>query len=192
MLRIAFSQEIHQLTIHFVRMGPSYAVRPISHHQQAGSLDQLGGSESRCGNRHNPVCIALNDQRGYVDALEILAEIFMPGWHTSKTRRRRGACCNVPASLDGLFADALTQQEVRVVEILEKLGEERVTICDNGFLDAIEDRALHALRIVRRLQQERRNRRDEYGLANTFRPVLPQVACHFAPTHRETDRREIT
>src|SRR6266852_1495503 len=168
MLRNPFSQEVHQLTIHFVRMCPSYAVRPILHHEQAGTLDQLGGPQSRCRNRHNPVCIAVNDQRGYVDALEIFAEILMPCRHASKTRRGRGAGCDIPASLDGLFADALTQEKVRVVEILEKLGEERVTICDNGFLDAFEDSAVYALRVVPRLQQERRNGPDEYRLADTF------------------------
>src|ERR1022692_4101723 len=192
MLRNALSQEVYQFTIHVVRMCPRYAVRPISHHAQAGSLDQLGGPESRCRNRHNPVCIAVNDQRRYVNALEILAEIFMPRRHTSKTRRGGGAGCNVPASPDGLFADALTQEDIRVVEILEKLVEERVTISDNGFLDAIEDSAVHALRVVRRLEQERRNGPDEYRLANTLRPVFPQVACHFTSAHRETDQREIT
>ena len=73
----------------------------------------------------------------------------MPGWHTSKTGSGRGAGCNVPARLDGLFADALTQEDIRVVEILEKLGEERLTIGDDGFLDAFEDSAVHALRLAR-------------------------------------------
>src|SRR5438270_2214613 len=128
MLRSPFSQEVHKLTIYFVRVCPSYAVRPIFHDEQTGSLDQLGGPLSRCGNRHNPVCIAVNDQRGYVDAFEVLAKILMPGWHTGKTCRGRGAGRCVPASLDCLFADAFTQEKIRVVEILEKLGKERVTI----------------------------------------------------------------
>src|SRR4029077_3354164 len=144
MLHDTFSQEVHQFTIHFVRMRPSYAMRPILHHEQTGSLDELSRPLPRCSNRQNPVCVSVNDQGGYVDALEILAEVFMPGWNTSKTRRGRGAGCNVPASLDRLFADALSQKEVCVVEILEKLGEERVAICDDGFLNAIEDSAIHA------------------------------------------------
>src|SRR5216684_6658817 len=111
----------------------------------------------------------------------------MPCWHTSKTGCGRGAGCNVPASLDGLFADALTQEDVRVVEILEKLGEERVAICDDGFLDAIEDSAIHALGIVRLLEQERRNRREEHRFAYPLRSVFAQVARHFTSTHRETD-----
>src|SRR5436190_15666862 len=108
MLRSPFPQEVHQLTIHFVRMCPSYAVRPIFHHEQAGSLDQLRGPLSRCSNRHNPVCIAVNDQCGYVDAFEVLAKILMPGWHASKTCGGGSAGSSIPASLDNLFADALT------------------------------------------------------------------------------------
>src|SRR5258707_9468254 len=152
MLRNTFSQEVHQFTVHFVRMCPSYAVRPILHHKQAGSLDELSRPPSRRSNRHNPVCVPVNDQGGYVGALEIFAEIFVPGRHTCKTCRGRCACGNVPASLDRLFADALSQKEVCVVEILEKLGKEGVAICDDGFLDAIEDSAIHALWIVRRLE----------------------------------------
>src|SRR4029077_11015728 len=142
MLRSPFPQEVHQLTIHFVRMCPSYAVRPILHHEQAGSLDQLGCPQSRCSNRHYSVCITVNDQRGYVDATEILAEILMPCWHTSKTGRGRGTGCYVPASLDGLFADALTQEDVRVVEILEKISEEPISVCGDSFLDSLEHPAV--------------------------------------------------
>src|SRR6266853_100513 len=192
MLCNTFPKEVHQLTVYFVRICPSYAVRPILHHEETGSLNQLGGALPRCTNRHNPVCIAVNDQRGYVDAFEVFAKILMPGWHTSKTRRGRSAGGSVPASLDNLFADALTQQKVRVVEILEEFSEERVTICDDRFLDAIEDSAIHALRVVRCLQQERRDCSYEYRLGHVFRSVFTQVACHFAPAHREANEREIT
>ena len=65
----------------------------------------------------------------------------MPCRHASETGRSRGAGRDIPASLDGLFADALAQQEVRVVEILEKLGEERVTVGGDGLLDPVEDAA---------------------------------------------------
>ena len=34
--------------------------------------------------------------------------------------------CPIPAVLDGLFADTLTQEQVSVVEILEEGGEERI------------------------------------------------------------------
>ena len=64
---------------------------------------------------------------------------------------------DIPARLDGLFADALAQQAIGVVEILEKLGEERVTVRGDGLLDTLEDAAIDAFRILRRLQEEGRN-----------------------------------
>src|ERR1022692_4651825 len=101
----------------------------------------------------------------------------MPCRDRSQAGRGGGARCHVPACLDSLFADALAQQEIRVVEILEELGEERVAVCGHGFLDPVEDTAIHALRVVRRLQQERWDRRDEYRLAHALRSVSPKVAC---------------
>src|ERR1035441_7028472 len=117
--------------------------------------------------------------------------VLIPCWHASETGRGRGASCDVPAGLDGLIANALAQQEVRVVEILEEIGEERVTVCGDGILDSLEDAAVHAFRVVRRLQQERRNPRDDYRLAYALRSVFPQVAPPFAAPHRETNQCEI-
>jgi hypothetical protein len=82
-------------------------------------------------------------------------------------------------------------REIRVVEILEKPGEERVTVRGHGFLDPVEDTAVHALRVVRRLQKEGRRRREEHRLAHALRSVLPEAARHFAATHRETGQREV-
>src|SRR5450631_270238 len=108
-------------------MGPNDAVRSILNRDQTGSFDQFGGPKSRRGNRHNAVGVAVNNQRRHVDALEIFAEILMPGWHAGKTRCGGGSRGDVPASLNRLLADALTQQQVRVVEILEELRKEHVT-----------------------------------------------------------------
>jgi hypothetical protein len=48
-----------------------------------------------------------------------------------------------------LFADTLAQQEVCVVEILEKVGKERVTVRDDRFLDALEYAGVYAFRVCR-------------------------------------------
>src|SRR5437868_4649781 len=114
----------------------------------------------------------MNHQRGHVDTGQVLAKVLMPGRDASQTGRSRGAGRNVPAGLDRLLADAFAQQQIRVVKILEKLREETVTICGNGFLYSLEDAAVHALRVVRRLQKERRDSRDEYCLTHPFRSVL--------------------
>src|SRR5579859_678004 len=115
----------------------------------------------------------------------------MPRRDARQTGRSRGAGCDIPASVDGLFADALSQQEIGVVEILEKLGEERVPVGGNGFLNPLEDTAIHALWVVRRLQKEWRDRRDEYRLAHPLRSVLAYIARHFAAAHREAGQREV-
>src|ERR1019366_508404 len=156
-----------------------------------GSVDQLSGPESRSGDRQNPIRIALDHQRGHVDTGQILAEVPMPGWHTSQTGRGRGLSGDVPTGLDGLFAHALAQQEIRVIEILEEIGEECITVCSDSFLDSLEDASVHAFRIIRRLRQERRNPGDDYRLAHALRSVFRKVARHFATTHRETDQCEI-
>src|ERR1039458_5255581 len=116
----------------------------------------------------------------------------MPCGHASETGRSGGAGCEVPARLNGLFADTLPQQEIGVVEILEKLREEGVTVCGDGLLYPLEDTAVHTLRVFRRLQQEGRDRRDEHRLAHALRSIFPKVARHFAPSHGETGQREIT
>jgi len=90
----------------------------------------------------------LHDEGGHVDAGQILAEVLMPCRYASETGRGRGAAPDVSVELNGLFADTFAQQEVRVVEVLEKLREERITFGDDGFLDSLEDTAVHVLRVV--------------------------------------------
>ena len=137
------SKEVHEFAVHFVRVGPGYAVRPILHHHQPASLDRFVGALSRGADRHNPVRIAMNDKRGHVDTGQVLAEVLMPCRNASNTGGSRGVGCNVPTGLDDLFADARAQQEIRVVEIPKKHGEERITVCGDVFLDPVEDAAVH-------------------------------------------------
>src|ERR1019366_5718709 len=169
----AFPQEAHQFSVHFVRVGPNSRVRPVFCDNQARSLNQLGGSLSRGGKRHNPVRTAVNDQRGNVNPGHVLAEILMPSGHACKTGGSGGSRRNIPARLDSLLADPLTQEKIGVVEILEKLGEERVAVRGHSFLNALEDAAVHALRVIRRFQQEWRNTPIMTALLTFFDPYLP-------------------
>src|SRR5262249_37148290 len=97
----------------------------------------------------------------------------------------------VPTGLDGLFADALAQKNIRIEEIFEKFGEERVAICGDSFLDALEHAAVHAIGVVGCFQQVRWDASDNYGLAHTLRSILADVACYFTTAHREADQCEI-
>jgi hypothetical protein len=85
-----FPKEVHQLAVHFVCVGPCDAVPPVLHYEQAGSLDQFGGSESRCTDWQNPIRSPLNDQCRHIHAGQVLAEVLMPCRHTSETGRSRG------------------------------------------------------------------------------------------------------
>src|SRR5207245_9419203 len=119
-------------------MRPTDGVRPILNDRQASTLNELRGAPSRGCDGHDTVRVTVNDQRGNVDAGQVIAEVFMPRWHAGKTRCGGGAGSDVPAGLHGLFADALAQENIRVIEVFEKFGEERVTVRGGRFLDALE------------------------------------------------------
>jgi hypothetical protein len=118
----------------------------------------------------------VHDQRWHVNFAEVLSEVFVPGGHASETGGSRGAGCYVPACLHSLFADALVEKEIRVVEILEELREERVAIRGDRFFDPFEDTAVNPFRIVYfrkgkiTLQAERHNNKNLF-----FRPVGLEV-----------------
>src|SRR5260370_5460997 len=111
-------------------------------------------------------------QSGHIDPWEILAEVGIPGLHTSKAGRGRGSGCDVPTGMNRLVAELLTELDVGVVEILEKLGEERVTVCHHGFLDPLKNTDFHAFLIVARLEKERRHRSDDHRFAHALRSVF--------------------
>src|SRR5580692_9326745 len=115
----------------------------------------------------------------------------MPSWHTSEAGGSRAARCHVPARLHGLFADALVEEQISVVEVLEKLREERVTVRSDGFLDSLENAFVDTVRIVWRLQKERRDSRNDDGLADALGSVFSEVARHFSASHGEANEREI-
>src|SRR4030088_2921180 len=102
-----------------------------------------------------------------------------------------GADTDVPASLDSLVTDTFAAQDIHVVEICKKGGKERRPVRNDGLLDPVEDTAVHPLRVVSRLQQERREPSEEHCLGPLHRSISAQVAGHLAATHREADKREI-
>src|SRR5687768_7242940 len=114
-------------------MCPVYGVRPVLYRRQASSLNQIGRPLSRSCYGYNAVCVTVNHQCWDVDTCQVVAEVFKPSLHTGKTGGGRGTRGNIPARLDRLFADALTQENIGVVEILEKVGEERVAIRNHSF-----------------------------------------------------------
>src|SRR5579864_1486325 len=133
----------------------------------------------------------MNHERRHIDLRYILAKIFMPRRYACETRVRRSNRSRVPTRLNGLLANAFSQVNIRVVEVLEELGEERVTIGAHRFLDSFKHRTVNALRIVCRLEQVRRNAANDYRLADLLRSVLSDVASHFASAHREANKNRV-
>jgi len=101
-------------------------------------FEEFGSALSRCREGHNTVVIAMDHQRRNIHASQVLSEVFMPGWNTSQASRRRRAGGDIPTGLDDLLTDALTQEQIGIVEILEEFAEENVSISSYCFLNAIE------------------------------------------------------
>src|SRR5207253_10745959 len=86
--------------------------------------------------RHDVVVVPMDHPDRHINPFQVLTEVFVPRCDTRQARGGGGGGRHVPVSLDYLFADVLTQQQVAVVEILEEAGEERVTVGGHGVLDA--------------------------------------------------------
>ena len=95
----------------------------------------------------------MNDQCGYIDARKIFSEVGDPRRDAIQCALGRGAGGDVPTELHYLVAEALAHR-VNVVEVGEKLGEERQPVGGDRPLDSLENTRIYAGRIVRRLQQE--------------------------------------
>src|SRR5712691_5179350 len=63
------------------------ALRWSLHHKGSSVLNQLRGAPPRRINRKNPVGIAVNDQRGHVDAGQVFAEVLFSALRYSKAKK---------------------------------------------------------------------------------------------------------
>src|SRR5580693_3177712 len=115
----------------------------------------------------------------------------MPSRYASKTGRGGRTGGHIPAGLNGLFADTLTQQRVCVVEILEKVGEEGVTVRSDTFLDSLKHTTVYTFLVVWRFEEKGRDRGDKDGMAHVLRSVLAHVTRHFAAAHRKTHQGKV-
>jgi hypothetical protein len=160
------AQKAQQPAVHFFRMRPCNAVRTIFHDQLARSFDEPGSGNAGGRDGENTVGIPLNHQRGHVDARQVFAEVFVPGCDACQAGGGGGAGCDVPVGLNRPLADALAQELVAVVEILEEAGEECLSIGGHGFFDPGKHAAVYAVRVVGYLEQIRRHPGDNHCFAH--------------------------
>src|SRR5580700_153242 len=185
------AQEAQQFRVYFLRVCPRDAMRTVLHHHLACSFDELCGAPSRSCDGQDAVGIPLDHQGRHIDAGQVLAEVFMPGWDAREAGDCGGTRRDVPAGLDGLFADTLSQQYICVVEILEETGKESTPVSCYRLLYPGKYAAIHPLRVVGRFEQVRRHSGDDHRFAHTTGTVFPQVSRHFASSHGEADQGEI-
>ena len=133
----------------------------------------------------------MNHQSGHIDVLQILAKILQPSRNAGQAGCRGCTGSDVPTGAHHILADALTQKQIRVVEVFEEIGEKCVSICGHGLFDSLENAGVDALRVIGGFEQKRRHGADEDGLADSLRAVFAEVARNFAATHRESHKREI-
>src|SRR5216683_3799764 len=105
------AKEAHQCSVYFFRVRPRDAVWAVLHDELARTFDEIDGAESRSGDGKDAVGISVNHKRGYIDTGQILAEVFVPRSDTRQAGGSRRASTDVPASLPGLFAHTLPQED---------------------------------------------------------------------------------
>src|SRR5471030_1931105 len=128
----------------------------------------------------------MNHQGGYVNAPEVFPEVGQP--RRDAVESALGGCAgrDIPAHLNRLVADQLAAQDVDVVEVREKFGEEGRAVRRDGFLDPVENTAVQTAGVVGCLEQEWRNRSDEDCLFHAIGSVGTQITRHLAASHRKT------
>src|SRR6185369_4124555 len=140
--------------------------------QEACAFNELRGPKSGCRDWQDAIGIPLYHESGDIDSRQVFAKVFMPSSDARQAGGSRGAGGNVPTGLDGLFADALSQEHIAVVEILKEAGEEGVPVGRDRLPDSVEDAAIHAFRIVGGLEQVWRHSRNDHGFAHTLGTVF--------------------
>ncbi|EGJ73767.1 putative bromoperoxidase [Streptomyces sp. Tu6071] len=157
-----------------------------------GAGDELGRLLAGGLERDDLVVVAVHDEGGDVELLEILVEV----------GPREGVDAGHPA-LDGLvhghepervlvalgdlvaLAVGAEEADRGVAPELRALGEDAV-------LDVVEDALGDALGVVGALEHERRDRREQDGRVNALGAVAADVAGEFAAAHRVRDERDVT
>jgi hypothetical protein len=166
-------------------------VRTVLDYHLPRAFDELGGAQSRSRYGKDAVGIPVHHQRGDGDMRQVVAEVLEPAGDTRYAGGSGRSDRDIPARLDGLLADALSHKQIGVVEVLEELGEERITVGCYRLLNPCKNGARHTLWVIVRPQEVGRYTRDDHGFAHTPGTVFPQIACDLASSHGEAHQAEV-
>lgn len=188
---LGFAEEVDKLGVDLFGVSPGNVVRAVLDGNEARAFDELG---SFCAGRvdgDDTVGIAVDDKSWDVDFSHVVAEIFVPSGNAGEAGGGGSDACDAEAGLNGLFADAFAEQNVGVVEILEKFGEEGVAVGRDGSLNAFEDGLVDAVGVVGSLEQIGRNAANDDGPVDALGAVLADVASDFAASIEKPTREKL-
>ena len=98
------------------------------------------------------------------------------------------AGAGVPAVAHGLLADPLAEVVVEVEEVLEQPGQPRGAVVDDRLPDRVDGHPVHAVGVLVRPAERRREALDEHAAPQPGGPVSPDVSGHFPGAEREADQ----
>src|SRR5258706_9378613 len=134
----------------------------------------------------------MHHERGHLELSQVLAEVGQPACWAVDGGLRRGSGSNIPAVADDLFAYAIPQHRVEVVEVLVPTGQEGKSILCDRALDSLYRGLVQWPGILGCLQQVRSNPRDNRRLAYAAGSMLADLSSHLSAPHRESAAREVT
>src|ERR1700674_1294893 len=110
-------QKLHQLGVDLLRMSPQHAMGAALELHEPGILHHLGLSSGRSVCRQDAIGVAVQNERRYSVAREVLTEVLNPGINASKRADRRSAGGHVPVVFEDPLAHELASRDIVVVEV---------------------------------------------------------------------------
>lgn len=173
-------------------MRRAHAVRQAWVDLQRAVLDELRGAQRRVCDRYDLIVVAVHDQYGDCDGLQVLGEVRFRERFDALVVRVRGAHhALAPPVVDQALRD-LCARAVEAVEGSRRyVAEELRAILEKRGTEAIEDLDRRTLRILRGLDHDGRNGADQYDLCDSTAAVPRSVARGLSAASRMPNMNRI-
>src|ERR1700730_866628 len=128
-------------------MSPQYARGTTLELHEPDILDHLRLS-SRCSVcRQDSIGVAVQNERRYGVASNVLSEVLNPRIDASQRASRRRAGGHVPVVLEDSLAHELASRDIVVVEVAQKVHQQGRPIRFYSRLETVEDTPVHTFRV---------------------------------------------
>ena len=164
-----------------MRRGKS--VRCTLQHFQPAALQHFVGLLSRNRKGHDAIAVAVDDERGHRELLQVLAKVRSAERHNALLRRHGRCGPRDPLAERNEVGTDTFRPRFGVVEVGEELGQECEAVLLHARDHSVEHGLVDAVRIVGCLEQEGWHRSQEHGLGHTLGSVAREVPRNLTPTH---------